>query len=84
MSRFWLKPAPITVEGGDCDCPGSFFWAGQTHPIIGCTNMWRLDVEWWRIRINRDYFKVRTTTHLLAVIYQDKETQTWYLQRTYG
>lgn len=84
MTRLLHRPVSITVEGSDFDCPHSFFWDGMVHPIEDCNNSWRVDVEWWRLRVCRDYYMVHTTTGLLVVIYRDMSTNLWYLQRLYG
>ena len=44
---------------------------------------WRVDVDWWRVRVWREYFKLATGTGLLVVIYRDLLSGGWYLQRLY-
>ncbi len=40
-------------------------------------------MDWWRVRIWREYFKLTTGTGLLVVIYRDLLSGAWYLQRLY-
>ena len=47
----------------------------------GFDNRWRVDGEWWRGRIWRDYFRLTTATGLRVVIYHDLLTDEWCLQR---
>jgi hypothetical protein len=82
MSRLWLIPPQINVITVE-DLPQCFSWKGTTHQVIFVAQRWRLDVEWWRIRLWRDYYKLTTDTGLLVVIYQNLLTDTWYLERIY-
>lgn len=63
--------------------PWQFIWQGNTHTVAEITRYWRVDIDWWRERIWRAYFKLSTDTGLLVVIYQDLMTNAWYLQRLY-
>jgi hypothetical protein len=42
-----------------------------------------VDVNWWKLRIWREHFKLYTETGLLAVVYRDLLADEWYLQRVY-
>jgi hypothetical protein len=46
-------------------------------------DQWRADTDWWRGRIWREHFKVASKSGLLAVIYHDLLTDTWYIQQIY-
>ena len=63
--------------------PSRFTWQGSAHLVSEITRYWRIDIDWWRERIWRAYFKLRTDTGLLVVIYQDLIEGEWYLQRLY-
>ena len=65
------------------DLPQYFTWQGKAHRVIEITRYWRVDVDWWRERIWRAYFKLRTESGLLVVIYQDLISGGWNLQRLY-
>jgi hypothetical protein len=56
-------------------------WNGRREPVEVC-NRWRIDEEWWRAPIARDYFKV-VGAHWLALIYFDRVAGTWHLERLY-
>ena len=43
---------------------------------------WRVDEAWWREPIARDYFKV-VGARWLALVYYDRVTCTWHLERLY-
>jgi hypothetical protein len=83
MTRVWLTGAPITAE---CDATGSplrFTWTGRTHTVQQIANQWRVDVNWWQLRLWRDYFKLTTDTGLLVIVYHDLVEDAWYVQRLY-
>lgn len=83
MTRLWSQGKPITVVSDAQDVPHHFVWQGQQHQVDAITKQWRVDVEWWRSRIWRAYFKLSTDTGLLVIIYQDMQSGQWYLQRLY-
>jgi len=83
MTHLWLEGEWIEVRCDTPDTPGAFTWRGSTHTVQGIAKRWRVDVEWWRKRIWREYFKLYTHTGLLVVLYRDLLTGQWYLQRLY-
>ncbi|MGD2077251.1 MAG: hypothetical protein PVH18_02650 [Chloroflexota bacterium] len=89
MTRLWPVGLPInmTDANGDSDAghtrPTSFVWQGQTHRVVKITREWRVDIDWWRGRVWRAYFKLSTHSGLLVIIYQDLLSGEWYLQRLY-
>ena len=94
MTRLWSVGIPLSVTavpsaGGedegvtDDQRPASFTWQGQTHQVDRITRAWRVDIDWWRGRVWRAYFKLSTDTGLLVVIFQDLLSGEWYLQRLY-
>jgi hypothetical protein len=83
MTRLWPDGTLIQVVQSSPELPGRFTWQGQIHPIEAISKRWRVQMEWWREGIHRDYFKLTTTTGLLVVIFHDLHTGHWYLQRLY-
>ncbi|MEW5985057.1 MAG: DUF6504 family protein [Chloroflexota bacterium] len=83
MTRLWPDGQPIAVISNAGQEPGRFTWQGQTHQVVEITKVWRVDMDWWRRRVWRAYYKLRTDTGLLVVLYQDLLTEEWHLQRLY-
>jgi hypothetical protein len=83
MTRLWPDGSPIIITIGESGEPTHFTWQGQTHAVNHITRRWRINLDWWRQRIWRDYFKLTTQTGLLVIIYYDLQTRQWYLQRLY-
>ena len=50
--------------------------------FVEVCNRWRVDENWWREPIARDYFKV-VGTRWLALIYYDRLSRSWHLERLY-
>jgi hypothetical protein len=82
MTRRFHKPRSIRVVAGQDGLPSAFRW-NQMHEITDITNHWRLNTLWWRDQVWRDYFKVVTTSGMLAILYHDRLTGDWYLQQLY-
>jgi len=72
----------ITVRHDRLFTPLAFTWAGRQHRVVWVANRWRVDIEWWRRRVWREYFKLATHTGLL-VVFRDLVDGEWYLQRLY-
>ncbi len=56
-------------------------WADRREPVEVC-NRWRVEEQWWRDPIARDYYKV-VGRRWLALVYQDRIAGTWHLERLY-
>ena len=95
MTRLWTPADPITVitkaspasesspRATFAGEPSRFTWKGQTHTVAHITRIWRVDIDWWRERIWRTFYKLSTDTGLLVVIFQDLLTNQWYFLRLY-
>ncbi len=83
MSRWWPGGDPIRVTADPLGMPQSFIWHDKRHPVVQVTRRWRIDVNWWRGRVWREYFKLVTRTGMLVEIYRDLLHGGWYVQRLY-
>ena len=83
MTYFWPEGQPIVVQSDALAAPQSFTWQGRRHPVQAVARRWRVDQDWWRQRVWREYFKLTTRTGLLVIIYRDLLSGQWYLQRLY-
>jgi hypothetical protein len=83
MTRFWPHGVPISVLMDAKATPLTVLWDGTRHPVDIIERRWRDDLLWWRARIWREYFVLRTHTGLLIMIYHDILSDTWRLQRLY-
>jgi hypothetical protein len=82
MTRLWISGKPVDVTTSN-QLPHTFIWDDQSHRVEIVVERWRVDMEWWRWRIWRDYFTVATDTGLLVVLFNDLLLDSWYVQRLY-
>ncbi|MCB0163880.1 MAG: hypothetical protein KDI79_06635 [Anaerolineae bacterium] len=83
MTRLWSAGEPIDVQSDNLLTPQTFTWQRHHHQVQHVAKRWRVDQDWWRGRIWREYFKLTTQTGLLVIIYRDLLTGEWFLQRLY-
>jgi hypothetical protein len=65
------------------EVPTSIFWQKNQHKVAEIFSIWRVDINWWRIRSWRTYFLLATDSGLLVALYQDLINGDWYLQRLF-
>jgi hypothetical protein len=81
MTRLLREHPEVDVE---LDASGrliAFSWNGHRERVEVC-NRWRIQEDWWRSPIERDYFKV-VGQRWLALVYLDRIEGTWHLERVY-
>ena len=81
MTRLLRGHPPIEVE---LDAGGTLVairWNGRREVVEVC-NRWRVEEDWWREPIARDYFKV-VGDRWLALVYLDRVDGSWRLERLY-
>ena len=83
MTRLWPAGSVIRVRADELGKPQSFTWQGRNHKVFRVTKRWRVDEEWWKRRIWREYFKMATQSRMLVIIYRDLISGEWCLQRLF-
>lgn len=83
MTRLWEQGIPIRVRADSLGVPQSFTWEGRRYTVARLTRRWRVDEQWWRGRVWREYFELVTGSRLLAILYHDLASGEWCLQRVY-
>lgn len=63
--------------------PLVLIWDDGRHPVQVILDRWRVDEEWWRGRIWREYYKLVTDSGLLVEVFHDLTAGDWYVQRVY-
>ena len=81
MTRLLRGHPPIDVELDPLGGLIAIRWNGRRETVEVC-NRWRVEEDWWREPIARDYFKV-VGQHWLALVYRDRIAGTWHLERVY-
>jgi hypothetical protein len=83
MTHFWPEGELIQVEADALWTPLHLTWNGGRHPVQVILDRWRVDEDWWRERVWREYFRLITRTGLLVEVFHDLTTGEWYVQRVY-
>ncbi len=83
MTHLWLRGSPIRVRADPLGAPRSFTWQGRYHVVARITRRWRVDEQWWRGRVWREYFKLATRSGLLVEVFHDLVSGGWFVQRLY-
>ena len=83
MTRLWSDGVLIQVVDNGDGKPQRLIWQGRRHAVAGITRRWRVQSDWWREAVWRDYFKLTTDTGLLLILFHDLRSDEWYLQRLY-
>ena len=81
MTRLLREHPSIEVEVDAAGVLSAIRWAGRREPVEVC-NRWRIEEQWWREPIAREYFKV-VGRSWLALVYLDRMDGTWHLERVY-
>lgn len=82
MTYLWIPALPIAMQTDEARLV-SFMWEGRRHRVRRVARRWRVDVEWWRGRVWRDYYKLLTDTGLLVIVFHDLLDGRWYLQQLF-
>ena len=83
MTRLWPEGESIAVDADEQGYPCTFTWHDHTYRVAEITRRWRVDVGWWRRRHWRAYYKLRSESGLLLIVYHDLDENEWYVQRLY-
>jgi len=81
MSRQLAKAEEIEVKTNIAGVPVNLSRKGRREKVAAIYEHWRLADEWWGKEVERDYFRVRTSTGIVFDIYRDSKSNHWYLDR---
>lgn len=75
------EPAPVTVEVDEFGLPRAAGRPdGLTARIDSVNETWRIDDEWWRQIISRQYFEVMMEGGKRMVLFQNLLNGEWFAQ----
>lgn len=78
-----LPSPPIDVTTDVAGDPVRLRWRRWQVGVAAICNRWRVEEDWWRDEVARDYYKVEADDGTLCVIYRDRKDGSWHLQRVY-
>ena len=74
-------PRDIRVTVDDHGSPTFVWFKGRQRRVARIRNTWRIDDEWWRQEISRQYFELEVSDGTIITSFQDLISGTWYWQR---
>jgi hypothetical protein len=84
VTRLLEAPEHVRVELVAGVPAGVFTDGGQRRVQRVCAR-WRVETDWWRSAVSREYWKVVLggSEELLCDVFQDRLTGEWWLSRLY-
>lgn len=64
--------------------PHVLFIDGRRDRVREISNRWRVQEDWWRREVLREYYRLITASGKLCLIFRDLIGGGWYLERIYG
>jgi hypothetical protein len=68
------------VEADERGAPRAVLFKGVFRRVVGISDTWRIDDEWWREEIARRYFAVELEGGRRLTLYHDLVRDLWYVQ----
>lgn len=73
------EPAPIAVVAPNGE-PQAVLSRGRLVPVAAVHDRWRIDDEWWRAPIVRQYFVIEMRDGQRLTVFHDLVRDAWYRQ----
>jgi hypothetical protein len=74
-------PREVEVLANDSGEPAAVNWNNTRRRVAAIVNVWRVDEEWWREEISRQYFRIELHDGLVVTVFHDLIAGRWYRQR---
>lgn len=82
MSRLLDPPAPVAVEIVN-GVPARLRVERRELLVELVLARWRLEADWWRAPLSREYWKLWLSGDLVCEVYRDRLSDDWRLTRWY-
>ncbi len=83
MTQLLMPARRVRVFADDRGSPRALETRDGTRLVTRICNRWRVDLDWWRQPVVREYWKVVLDDAVLCEVFQELRTQTWFLERIY-
>jgi len=74
------SPSPIRVRTDDEGLPAELHQKGKRLRVLAVRERWRIDDEWWRDPISREYYALVLEDGRPVVLFRDLVAGGWYGQ----
>jgi len=78
--RLFAEPLPARLEWDEGELV-ALVVAGHRHVVVEEMRRWRVEADWWKDAVARDYLTLRTADGLVCDVYGERQTGGWWLQR---
>jgi hypothetical protein len=83
MSELLQPPDPIKVRLDPEGTPTHLHSAAGWQPVTRVLDRWRIDCDWWRRSVSREYWRLLVDDDLALECYCDRLTSSWFVERVY-
>ena len=74
------SPFPVRVRTDDEGLPAELHQKGKRLRVVAVRERWRIDDEWWRDPISREYYALVLENGRPVILFQDLVAGGWYGQ----
>lgn len=71
------------VRAGPGGAPAAVRVDGIWHAVTEVALTWRVETDWWRTPVRRDYVRCLLRTGACVDLYHDLDAGTWHWERRY-
>ena len=82
MSRLLAQAEPVAMETAE-GVPVRLRIEMRGHRVERVLALWRLEADWWRAPLSREYWKLWLRGDLVCEVYQDRLGGEWRITRWY-
>ena len=83
MTELIAPPRLVRVRTDAEGLPTHLESAAGWQPVSRVLNRWRIDCDWWRAPVSREYWRVLLADELAIECYCDRLTGEWFVERVY-
>ena len=78
-----LLEGTVEVRTGSDGHPAAIRTAQGWARVVEVVNTWRVETDWWRVAVGRDYVRCLIADGDCVDLYQDLATAEWHRERRY-
>ncbi|HEY0492229.1 MAG TPA: hypothetical protein VGD57_02010 [Candidatus Dormibacteraeota bacterium] len=83
MTELLAPPRSVRVRLDQEGLPTHLESAAGWQPVTRVLNRWRIDCEWWRSPVSREYWRLLIDDDLALECYCNRATSEWFVERVY-
>jgi hypothetical protein len=83
VTELLIPARPVAVRLDDDGVPTHLESAAGWQPVTRVLNRWRIDCEWWRGPVSREYWRLLVADDLALECFCDRTTDLWFVERVY-